>query len=343
MGRTCSSSFSAPSRRIRGTAPASSPFCATSPTSGEPMPVEAIAGKILSEHGELTAVVTILHDRREAIEKAKLYEQLKQASDELERRIQAATSDIAHQNELLRRQAIELEQASALKSQFLANMSHEFRTPLNAMLGYTSMLLQGVAGQLDAPVKRQLSRIESNGRHLLTIINEILDISRIEAGRMPLQLSTFRIPELVSEVKAELEPIIMRSKLAITLDLPKDLRPITSDRQKVKQILLNLLSNALKFTHHGGVTIAVRRHAKERTMILSVTDTGIGIAPADQDRVFEDFRQLDNSPTRAYGGTGLGLSICRRLAQMLDGRISVHSEIGKGSTFTLTLPVKGRR
>jgi signal transduction histidine kinase len=313
------------------------------PKTGEAMPVEAIAGKILSEHGELTAVVTILHDRREAIEKALLYEQLKQASDELERKIQAATADIAQQNELLRRQAIELEQASALKSQFLANMSHEFRTPLNAMLGYTSMLLQGVAGDLEQPVKRQLGRIESNGRHLLTIINEILDISRIEAGRMPLQLSTFKILELVGEVKAELEPIIIRSKLNITLDLPKDLRPITSDRQKVKQILLNLLSNALKFTHHGGVTIAARQQLKERTMTLSVTDTGIGIASADQERVFEDFRQLDNSPTRPYGGTGLGLSICRRLAQMIDGEITLQSQVGKGSTFMLTLPVKGRK
>jgi len=313
------------------------------PKTGEAMPVEAIAGKILSEHGELTAVVTILHDRREAIEKALLFEQLKQASGELERKIQAATTDIAQQNELLRRQAIELEQASALKSQFLANMSHEFRTPLNAMLGYTSMLLQGVAGPLEPPVKRQLGRIESNGRHLLTIINEILDISRIEAGRMPLQLSTFRIPELVSEVKAELEPIIMRSKLAITLDLPKDLKPITSDRQKVKQILLNLLSNALKFTHHGGVRIAARYGARDRQLSLSVADTGIGIAPNDQERVFEDFRQLDNSPTRAYGGTGLGLSICRRLAQMLDGEITVQSEVGKGSTFTLTLHTKGRK
>src|SRR5205085_5590903 len=147
----------------------------------------------LSEHGGLTAVVSILHDRREAIEKAHLYEQLKQASDELERKIQAATADIAQQNELLRRQAIELEQASALKSQFLANMSHEFRTPLNAMLGYTSMLLQGVAGSLEPAARRQLSRVESNGRHLLTIINEILDISRIEAGRMPLQVSTLKI------------------------------------------------------------------------------------------------------------------------------------------------------
>jgi signal transduction histidine kinase/PAS domain-containing protein len=312
------------------------------PTSGEPMPVEAIAGKILSEHGELTAVVTILHDRREALEKGKLYEQLKQASSELERKVQAATADVAQQNELLRRQAIELEQASLAKTQFLANMSHEFRTPLNAMLGYTSMLLQGVSGPVPASVRRQLARVESNGRHLLTIINEILDISRIEAGRMPLQLSTVRIPDLLTEVKAELEPIILRSALTVTLDVPKDLRAITTDRQKVKQILLNLLSNALKFTHQGSVTIRARRATAERTLKLVVADTGIGIAPGDQERIFEDFRQLDNSPTRPYGGTGLGLSICRRLTQMLDGRLTVDSKVGRGSAFTLSLPL-GRR
>jgi signal transduction histidine kinase/PAS domain-containing protein len=313
------------------------------PTTGEAMPVEAIAGKILSVHGELTAVVTILHDRREAIERARLYEQLKQASSELQRKVQAATADIAQQNELLRRQAIELEQASQLKSQFLANMSHEFRTPLNAMLGYTSMLQQGVAGPLGPNVKRQLARIESNGRHLLTIINEILDISRIEAGRMPLQLSRFRLPELLNEVKAELEPIILRSKVGVGVDIERGVRPITSDRQKVKQIMLNLLSNALKFTHHGAITMIVRTNRVERTLMLSVEDTGIGIAPDDQEKIFEDFRQLDNSPTRAYGGTGLGLSICRRLAEMLNGRITVESELGKGSTFTLTLPLKGRK
>jgi two-component system cell cycle sensor histidine kinase PleC len=129
----------------------------------------------------------------------------------------------------------------------------------------------------------------------------------------------------------------------VVLDLPKDLQPIATDRQKVKQILLNLLSNALKFTHQGSVTIRARRYPRERLMDIMVIDSGIGIARADQDKIFEDFRQLDNSPTRAYGGTGLGLSICRRLAQMLNGRLIVQSEVGTGSTFTLTLPTQGRR
>jgi signal transduction histidine kinase len=159
---------------------------------------------------------------------------------------------------------------------------------------------------------------------------------------MPLQVSRVSIPDLVSEVRAELEPIIMRSALTITVDIPKDVKPIVTDRQKVKQILLNLLSNALKFTHDGSVTISARRNP-ERTISLVVADTGIGIAPADQPKIFEDFRQLDNSPTRAYGGTGLGLSICRRLAHMLGGTITVQSQVGKGSTFTLSLPVQGRR
>jgi signal transduction histidine kinase len=312
------------------------------PATGAPLPVEAIAAKMLAEHGELTAVVSILHDRREAIEKALLYEQLKQASDELEKKVQAATADIAQQNELLRRQAFELEQASALKSQFLANMSHEFRTPLNAILGYTSMLQQGIAGELDPAVKRQLGRIASNGQHLLTIINEILDISRIEAGRMPLQISRFRIHDLVGEVLAELEPLIRRSKLAVTTAIAGDLSPISSDRQKIKQILLNLLTNAIKFTPQGSVEISAEKVPAQRAVCVTVADTGIGIAPADHARIFEDFKQLDNSPTRAYGGTGLGLSICRRLAQMIDGDISVRSQLGAGSQFTLTLPQSRR-
>jgi len=310
------------------------------PATSEPIPVEAIAGKVLTETGELTAVVTILHDRREALERAKLYEQLKAASDELQARVQAATAELATQNELLRRQAIELEQASRLKSQFLANISHEFRTPLNAILGYTHMLLQGVAGDLLPAVKRQLQRIDSNGRHLMTIINEILDITRIEAGKMPMQLSEFNLNELVPEVMTELDPVIARSKLTVTPRLCAELPVIYGDRQKVKQIIVNLLSNALKFTHEGGIQITVGYDHVERTATVSVSDTGIGISPEHHEKIFEDFRQVDDSPSRQYGGTGLGLAICRRLATAMGGRITLESTMGIGSTFMLTIPAE---
>jgi PAS domain S-box-containing protein len=310
------------------------------PLSSETIPVEAIAGKVLTDTGELTAVVTILHDRREALERTRLYEQLRAASDELQMRVQSATAELATQNELLRRQAIELEQASRLKSQFLANMSHEFRTPLNAILGYTHMLLQGVAGDLPANVRRQLTRIDSNGRHLLTIINEILDITRIEAGKMPMQISEFNLNELVPEVMTELDPVISRSKLTVTSRLSPEPPIMISDRQKVKQVIVNLLSNALKFTHQGGIEIGVDYDPDTRLSSIVVTDTGIGIAPEHHDKIFEDFRQVDDSPSRQYGGTGLGLAICRRLASALGGRISLHSNLGEGSTFTLTIPAE---
>ncbi len=219
------------------------------------MPVEALAAKMLSDIGELTAIVTILHDRTEAIERNQLYEQLKLASEELEGKVREATGELANQNELLRRQALELEQASAAKSQFLANVSHELRTPLNAILGYAAMTLQGVSGELSAPQRRNLSRIDANARHLLTLINEILDITRIEAGRMPIQIVAFNLPELVREVTTELEPIIAKSGLQVICKLPSDLPTMRTDRQKVKQILVNLLSNALKFTQKGSITI----------------------------------------------------------------------------------------
>jgi len=313
------------------------------PATGRLAPVEGLAGQILSEQGELMWVVTILHDLTEALEKARLFEQLKHASAELERKVQEATAELAQQNELLRRQHIALEQASALKSQFLANMSHEFRTPLNAILGYTHMLLNGVSGAVSDSQRKSLTRIDSNSQHLLALINDILDITRIEAGRMPLTLSTFKIPMLIEEVMSELEPIIRRSNLSVRAIMPRTLPQLKSDRQKVKQVVLNLLSNALKFTPSGSVRIIASYDKKDRTVGIAVADTGVGIGPADRTKVFEDFRQLDSSPARGYGGTGLGLSICRRLSQMLGGTIELESELEKGSTFTLRLPMRLRK
>ena len=316
----------------------------TDPLTGRTNPFEAVAGKILSEHGELIGVVTILHDKAEALERERLYEQLKLASSELEEKVAEATAELVRQNELLRRQHIQLEQASALKSQFLANMSHEFRTPLNAILGYTSMLLQGVAGgEMSPGQKRNLARVDSNARHLMGLINDILDISRIEAGKMPLHATEFRVADLISEVMAEAEPLIARTKLKVETDVAATASKLYADRQKVKQIVLNLLSNALKFTPDGSVSVVGRYRPASDEISMAVVDTGIGIAPADQEKVFEDFQQADNSPTRQYTGAGLGLSICRRLADMMDGRITLQSQVGKGSTFTLILPRHAKR
>ena len=310
--------------------------------SGAALPFEAIASKLLSEVGELIAVVTILHDRSEALERARLYEQVKQASDELEAKVVGATAELARQNKLLRHQALELEQASALKSQFLANMSHEFRTPLNAILGYTSILLQGISGELTPPQRKALERIGSNGRHLVGIVSELLDIARIEAGRMPLERSTFAVEGLLDEVLAEMEPIIIRSKLAVRRHVAPGLVSMRSDRQKVKQIVLNLLGNALKFTRAGSVTISASQAVETGMVAIAIADTGIGISSEDREKIFEDFHQVDSTVARSYGGTGLGLSICRRLATMLRGRIEMESVVGQGSTFTLVVPARLR-
>ena len=230
------------------------------PKTGRPIPMEAVSGNVYGDGGEVSAIVTILHDRTEAIEREQLYEQLKAASAQLERRVQEATSALVHQNELLRRQAIELEQASIAKSQFLANVSHDVRTPLNAILGYTSLLLRGVSGELEPAQRESLVRVDANARHLLSLINEILDITRIEAGKMPVRLSSFKLRELIGEIMTEVEPLIAGSNLEVTAKVPPGLSVIRSDRQKVKQILLNLLTNALKFTPRGSVTVTCTHH-----------------------------------------------------------------------------------
>jgi PAS domain S-box-containing protein len=312
------------------------------PQSGANVPFEAISGKVVSKHGEETAVVTILHDLTEAEEKARLYEQVKRHSDELREKVREATAELAEQNELLRRQAFQLEQASAAKSQFLANVSHELRTPLNAIMGYTHLLLEGVSGELKPPQQDKLGRVDANARHLLAVINDLLDISRIESGKMPVQIERVRLPELIDEVMTEVEPLIAGTRLAVSRNLSPKLPEIDTDRQKVKQIVLNLLSNALKFTPQGSVAIRLKHDKSSDEISISVTDTGIGVAEENQKTIFEAFEQANSSYARRQGGTGLGLSICRRLAQLLEGRITLASQLGEGSTFTLFLPRKAR-
>jgi len=312
------------------------------PKSGATVPVEAISGKVLSKHGEDTAVVTILHDLTEAVEKQHLYEQVKRHSEELREKVREATAELAEQNELLRRQAFQLEQASAAKSQFLANVSHELRTPLNAIIGYTHLLLEGVSGDLNRPQSEKLGRLESNARHLLSIINDLLDLARIESGKMPVQLERVLLQELIDEVMTEVEPLIDGTKLTVTRNISAEVPEIHTDRQKVKQIVLNLLSNALKFTPTGSVSIRLDYEPGKEWISVAVADTGIGISEENQKTIFEAFQQADSSYARRTGGTGLGLTICRRLASILDGQITLVSKLGEGSTFTLVLPRQSR-
>jgi PAS domain S-box-containing protein len=314
----------------------------TDPETGRVVPMEAVAGTMMSGPSELSGVVTVLHDQTEAIEREALYAELQKASAHLELRVREATAELAHQNELLRRQALALEQASAAKSQFLANVSHEFRTPLNAILGYSLMLIGGFYGQLSEEQLKTVQRIDANSKHLATLINDVLDIERIEAGRMPLQVSQFPLDAVIREVMEELQGVIAQAPASVHVDLPREVPKLKSDRQKLKQILVNLLSNALKYTKEGRVDIIAEAQAERRRVLLKVKDSGVGIAPADHTRIFEPFQQAKRVITRPQGGTGLGLAISRRLAHMLGGDISLQSALGEGSTFTVDIPMRVR-
>jgi len=311
----------------------------TDPHSERAVPVEAVAVSVPAGRSELTAVVTVLHDLTEALERERLYAELKLASSQLEDRVSIATTELATQNELLRRQAVALEHASAAKSRFLASISHEFRTPLNAILGYTWMLLQNMGGGMNPEHRRMVGKIDSNSRNLAALINNVLDISRIEADQIVVELSTFAVEPLVREVLDELETVVVSSSVPVQCEMNGDLPPLRSDRQKVKQVLVNLLSNAVKFTTAGTIRIEASLDSERGPWRIAVQDTGIGIAEGDRERIFEAFEQAGPAGT-VSAGTGLGLAICRRLARLLGGDVQVGSTVGTGSTFVLTLPVE---
>jgi PAS domain S-box-containing protein len=308
------------------------------PDTGVELPIEVVSGKILSRRGEPLAIVSVLHDLTQQVENERLYEELKSFSSELEARIQAATADLAEQNTRLQWQSRELEKANRLKSEFLASMSHELRTPINALIGYASLMLDRIYGDLTPRQEEGLKRIQSAAQHLLALINDILDLAKIEAGRMPLHLDDVTLSEVMREVSQHIEPLIKKKSLGYKVELPTTDLTLHTDRTKVKQILLNLLSNAVKFTHVGGVTVLVSRD--EEDLRFDVSDTGIGIRAQDLESIWEDFRQVDQSRTREFGGTGLGLSITRKLVDALGGHVFAESVFGKGSTFTVVLPVR---
>jgi len=229
--------------------------------------------------------------------------------------------------------------ANRHKTEFLANMSHELRTPLNAIIGFSEVLSEKIFGELNEKQADYMKDIHGSGRHLLSLINDILDLSKVEAGRMELEVTEFDLPAALDNALTLVRERALRVGIALTNDVDPALGPIRADERKVKQILLNLLSNAVKFTPQGGrVSVAARLSGGE--VSISVADSGIGIAPEDQVAVFEEFRQVGGDQARNAEGTGLGLALAKRFVELHGGTIRLESAIGKGSVFTFTLPLR---
>lgn len=257
----------------------------------------------------------------------------------------ATQSALAIQNARLFREieekGRELEIASKHKSDFLANMSHELRTPLNAILGYTELILDKIYGDVPENIQEVLERVEKNGRHLLGLINDVLDLSKIEAGQLILSLDDYSMKEVVHTVFTSVESLAAEKNLELKVSVAPEVAQGKGDQQRISQVFLNLVGNAIKFTEAGEVRIEAT--ASNDTFVVSVSDTGPGLSEADKQMIFEEFHQVDGSSTRKKGGTGLGLSIAKRIVEMHGGRIWVESTVGKGSTFWFTLPVRVER
>ena len=266
-----------------------------------------------------------------ALQNAHLYAQIKHHAEELEQRVEVRTQELQAAN-------LQLEAASRHKSQFLANMSHELRTPLNAILGYAELILDEIYGEVPETIRDVLERVDKSGRHLLGLINDVLDLSKIEAGELTLSLNDYSMKEVVHTVLTAVESLAAEKKLTLKVTVAPDLSHGIGDERRIAQVLLNLVGNAIKFTEVGEVRIQAQ--ASDGAFLVSVSDTGSGIALGEQQKIFEEFQQIDNSITKTKGGTGLGLAIAKRIIEMHGGRIWVESTPGQGSTFSFTVPVR---
>jgi signal transduction histidine kinase len=238
----------------------------------------------------------------------------------------------------IQEKSAQLEVANRHKSEFLANMSHELRTPLNAIIGFSDVLLQKMFGELNEQQADYLSDIRSSGSHLLTLINDILDLSKIEAGRMELELAPFSLVAALNNAVILVRERALGHGIKLELEVAPELDTIVADERKLKQVVVNLLANAVKFTPDGG-TVRLRAARENGEVRLAIQDTGIGIAPEDQERIFEEFQQASHQSEKSREGTGLGLSLSRRMVELHGGTISVESAPGRGSTFTVALPL----
>lgn len=256
----------------------------------------------------------------------------------------AVAIENARAYEIAQQAVEEMKEVDRVKTQFLANMSHELRTPLNSIIGFSRVILKGIDGPINETQKQDLSAIYNSGQHLLSLINNILDLSKIEAGKMELNITEINMMDIVNSVMSTAIGLVKDKQIKLHHDVPSDLPLIKADSTRIRQVLLNLVSNSAKFTDEGSISVVIRLSNPESTspeVLVTVTDTGVGILPEDQSKLFQPFSQVDDSPTRKTGGTGLGLSICRSLVEMHGGKIGIlSSEIGKGTTFFFTLPLE---
>jgi len=255
--------------------------------------------------------------------------ELRQINKEMEERIRLRTAELASAME-------KAQAADQIKSAFLATMSHELRTPLNSIIGFTGIILQGIVGPLNDEQKKQLGLVRGSAQHLLSLINDVLDISKIEAGQLKVAREPYDLRHTLEKAIASARPLADKKGLTLSLELSPGMDAMTGDNRRVEQILLNLIGNAIKFTERGSVTIV--SETEEDHVTIRVTDTGIGIKPEDMNTIFKPFQQIDSGMTRKYEGTGLGLPICKRLIDLMGGRIWVTSVWGSGSTFHISLP-----
>jgi len=288
---------------------------------------------ILDEHGQIKEILSVgsdVTDRMQAEEQIhRLNNELRRHGRILEQRVAERTAELV----IARDQA---ESADRIKSAFLATMSHELRTPLNSIIGFTGIMLQGLAGPLNEEQHKQLGMVQGSSRHLLALINDVLDISKIESGQLDLSYTTFGLKPSIEKVIKLVSPLAEKKGISLALDIADDDASVTSDQLRLEQVLLNLLNNAVKFTDRGHVRISCR--SDNDPYFISVSDTGIGIQPEEIQGLFQPFHQIDTGLSRKREGTGLGLSICKKLMDMMGGTIEVESQWGRGSTFTIRFP-----
>jgi len=302
-------------------------------SNGESVWIDWTNKAVLDDTGRMKEVLSIgsdITDRKQAEEQIRrLNDDLRRHAEILEQRVNERTAELAAAME-------KAQAADRIKSAFLATMSHELRTPLNSIIGFTGIMLQGLAGPMNEEQNKQLTMVQNSSRHLLSLINDVLDISKIEAGQLDLSMSSFDLRESIEKMVKLVSPLAERKGIDLKIDNPEDISTIITDQRRIEQIIINLLNNAIKFTEKGQVCVTCLN--KNDLYLLSVSDTGIGIQPDKIPELFQPFHQIDTGLSRKHEGTGLGLSICKKLLDMMGGTIEVKSIWGQGSTFTISIP-----